>query len=214
MLLPCDAEGLAAFDTFALAIRTVPGGTHCAMLFDMVGGEPCLLHLAWNYRLEAESAAPPYGWVEVGLQPSNRKLMAIMADRVWRRRPDIPYGISKLGVSFDALTGDLRQGALGRGLTCASFILAVFAAGGFTLLMEEAWPENANDEWQQWVVDTLKRTGAPQEQVDAVTQDIGARRFRPVEVVASSTLSAEHCWPVPFDVTQKVGAELESELAA
>lgn len=80
--------------------------------------------------------------------------------------------------------------------------------------MEEAWPENANDAWQQWVVDKLKDTGAPQEQVDAVMQDIGARRFRPVEVVASSTLPAEDCWPVPFDVAQALGAKLEGELAA
>ena len=213
MLFPCDTDGLATFDTFGLAIKSVNGGMHCAILFDIVGGQPSLLHLEWNYRLKAEAATPPYGWVEVGLQTSNRKLMAIMADRVWRRRPAIPYGLSKLGVSFDALTGDLRQGQLGRGLTCASFILAVFEAQGIKLLSEEEWPENANDEWQNWVVETLRRGPAPLEQVDVVAQDIGSRRFRPVEVVASSTLSAEHFWPVPFEVAQQVGAKLEICLA-
>lgn len=209
MLFPCDTEGLATFDTFGLAIRSVNGGMHCAIVFDMVGGQPSLLHLESNYQLKAEAATPPYGWVEVGLETSNRKLMAIMADRVWRRRPAIPYGVSKLGVSFDAKTGDLRQAQLGRGLTCASFILAVFEAQGFKLLGEEGWPENANDEWQSWVVEMLRRGRAPPEQVDAVAQDIGSRRFHPTEVVASSTLSAEHFWPVPFEMARQVGAQLE-----
>ena len=214
LLQPCTPEGLASFDTFGLAIRRVGDhGTHCAILFQGRDGTPWILHLAWNHKLMAGPVDEHYGWVEASLTPSNKKLLALLADRIWNSRPKIPYGLTNSGVSFDPMTGELGPVPLGQGLTCATFILALLKTEGLRLLDEETWPEGANDDWQRWVVEALINDGADDEQVEAVKATIGSRRQRPAEVVGSATLSAQK-WPVVFEEAQTVAAEVEASLIA
>lgn len=215
LLQPCTPQGLAAFDTFALAIRRVgPDGTHCGVLFQSADGTPWILHLAWNYRLMSGPVDDQYAWVEASLAASNRKLLAILADRIWNRQPQIPYGLTSLGVSFDPESGNINTVPPGHGLTCASFILTLLRSKGFHLLDEDTWPENANDAWHTWVVETLTAdSDATEEQVRAVAATVGSRRFRPAEVVGSGTLAVEQ-WPVGFDSATAVAREIESELIA
>ena len=127
------------------------------------------------------------------------------------KKPDIPYGLDKEGIFFDPNTGDLNPGERGRGLTCASFILAVLQPFGLFVLKEAEWPYHANDEWQQWVVDMLKKTGAPADQIKAVERDVGSRRFAPEEVVASSTDSP---WPIGYDRARELSKKLLDQLPA
>jgi hypothetical protein len=58
-----------------------------------------------------------------------------MADR--RATPgNIPYDINSAGVCFDKNTQEFVQPPVGKGLTCATYIKAVFFHFGFSLLDE------------------------------------------------------------------------------
>ncbi len=185
---------------------------HCGALFQASEGELFLLHLAWNYDLRRDRPDQSYSWVKIGLAPSDRKLMAIVADRVWKARPKVPYGLSRHDLSFDPQTGALSPGLEGPGFTCASFLLALLHAQGYQLLAEEEWHLGVNPEWDAFVIEALKISGATESQIEAVNKDAGSRRFKPSEVVASSSI-AEYEWPVAYDKASVMGEDLEAILA-
>lgn len=212
LLRSCDADGLVAFDTFGVAIlRTDPEQFHCAILFDRAG-TATLLHLAWNYCLSVGDVEARYWWADTGLLGPNKKLMAVIADRIATAKPRIPYGLARDILAIEPGTGKLIPGPEGKGLTCASFILAVFQSQGFEVLAENQWPENANDVWQARIVAALARdVNATPEQKRAVARDIGSRRFTPPEVVGGATVS-ETDWPVSFERAQTLSAEIQAQI--
>jgi hypothetical protein len=170
-----------------------------------------LLHLAWNFDLRSGEPTARYQWVPSTLSKSDEKFIAVICDRVRAASPPIPYGLDHEGVEFDGSTGQLRPHADGKGMTCASFILAILKCYGLSLLVEHEWPMDANPEWQEWIVTELSQNGAPPEHVEAVRNDVGCRRFTPQEVVAASTAKA---WPVPFQQAAQLAVELLGELNA
>jgi hypothetical protein len=212
LLRSCDADGLKSFDTFGLGIlRTDEDRFHCAILFDRAG-TTTLLHLAWNYRLSVGNVETRYWWAETGLLSPNRKLLAVIADRIATAKPRIPYGLDRDVLAIEPETGKLIPGPEGKGLTCAAFILAVFESAGFKLLSENQWPEDANRDWQTWIVANLADdTEATTEQVAAVARDIGSRRFTPTEVVGSATVSQLE-WPISFERAQQLSREIQGQI--
>lgn len=83
------------------------------------------------------------------------------------------------------------------GLTCATFILAVFEAAGISLIKYDTWPENrpSDFEWQKQIITALRRTrSATPEHIKAVEGDVGSARYRPEEVAGAATAN-----PLPAD---------------
>jgi hypothetical protein len=80
-------------------------------------------------------------------------------------------------------------GSTRHGLTCATFVLAVFHQAGLPLVRYDSWPVNrpGDAEWQESIVNLLERTGAAPEHIAKVKTEIGAVRYRPEEVAGAAT---------------------------
>lgn len=91
-------------------------------------------------------------------------------------------------------------------------MLAVFASHGIDLVDEATWPEGANDDFQNWVVETLKnpRSGARSEHIAGVEGQVGGRRVRPSEVLGASC--AENI-PLSYVDASVAAAEILQEVA-
>ncbi len=215
MLRSIDLHNTEELDWLEFAItRTGPTQRHCALIYRVdEGGDFCLLHLAWNYRLEVEDLSEEYQWAKVALPSSEKKFVAALCRNIASQNPPIPYGLDAEGFSFDPTTGVLTPGPTGKGCTCATFILKILGARGYTLLVEEEWPEGANIEWQEHIIRMLEnpqgRSPAPADVIDAIKRDVGCRRFMPEEVVAAGT---SEDWPIAFVRAQQLAAELLCEL--
>jgi hypothetical protein len=172
-----------------------------------------MLHLAWHFDLRDEEAPSDYFWNEVSLDVLNRRVLAAAANAIGTKRDNIPYGLDTTGACFDPTNGDFIPPPIGKGLTCATFIVAVFGSYGFDLLDEASWPtHNAEDEgWQSQIIETLRSNGAHPAHIEAMERDVGSSRFKPDEVVGSSTLPT---WPVAFPEARSIADEIISLIAA
>ncbi|NMQ20807.1 hypothetical protein E4P82_17370 [Candidatus Competibacter phosphatis] len=156
---------------------------HVGLIYWIDNSGPRFCHLAWHFMLRDEPLPADYFCGPSGLDPVNKIFMAAYVALLNQNVGDVPYGIDYDGTYFDDQGHYIVQ-PLGRGLTCATFILAVFARNGFDLVETESWPERPDDvEWQQQIIGVLGRY-ASREHIEAVKQNVGAKRFRPEEVAA------------------------------
>lgn len=156
-------------------------------------GEIRFLHLAWHGDLRDEPA--PFDdciWVEPDLHPVRARQLAARCRQIARANGRyVPYGFSPPTARFDEMTGRFLFGPTSTGLTCASFVLAVFDYARVPLVSYASWEPRPDDAlWQQGVVELLRQHGAPEGHVAAVTAELGAVRYRPEEVAGAAAL-----WP-------------------
>ena len=187
----------------------MPGQNHCGIIYRVDSGELFIIHLAWNYRLMNDPLSPNYQWARTTLSSRDQRTLAGLCCAIWNAKPEIPYGFDPDTIRFDPTTGNIVPAPTGKGLTCASFVLAVLKALQFDLLNETEWPENANEAWQVHIVDSLERSSASPEQVCAVKRDVGSRRYRPEEVAGAST---DGSWPVGFKRAQQLASGVVAAL--
>lgn len=176
-------------------------------------GEVRFLDLAWHFRMR-DSAARQGGLViPSGLDETNARLMAAYCRLVVEAndRGEIPYGIAYEGSGFDSRTGIWLFGPDGDGLTCATFVIALFEAQGLPILVRSEWPGRETDqEWQDQILALL--SNAPEvepEYVERQREKIGAARFRPEEVAAGVESTDP---PLTFEAAERRGKELVAEL--
>lgn len=173
-------------------------------MYRIEGGEIRLAHLAWNRQLGNPMPSPQYYWVENYIHPSLQKFIAVLCHKIVQTKPPIPYGLDSTGLAFDDETGNLLVAPVGKGLTCATFILCILDHFGINLLIKEEWPEDANIEWQEWVLEKLDAESTA-EHFEAMSLDKGCRRFTPEEVVASSSSKIT---PLGYEDTQSRAEQL------
>lgn len=221
LVQPSSSAPFSAVASLGVVVRSVPPidrstnfALHAGFLYKIDNAEPRISHLAWHYRLEDKPAEGPYLWANVGLDDvSCRVVAAWLADR--RANPaQIPYGIDSAGVCFDSETQDFIPPPVGKGLTCATYIVAVLKHLGFPLLAEITWPRDRADDvsWQEAIVTSLSKDGASADHVAAVRADKGARRFRPAEVVGSATVT--DLWPIAFEEASRLATEIVKDVKA
>jgi hypothetical protein len=168
------------------------------------------LHLAWHKDLRQEAPRDNYHWVDPVFPESRLRQVAAVCRLVWRAngRNSIPYGFSPPSDCFDANNGQYLFGPTQYGLTCATFILAVFHRAGLPLVRYETWPTGrpGDPKWQEAVVRGLLDTpSATPEHIRAVQNDVGTVRYRPEEVAASATIRPS---PADFNLAETRGEEL------
>lgn len=168
-----------------------------------------MLHLGFHYELHEHPASPEYQWVEPKMTNATRKAVAALCGRITDTKPKIPYGFDHLGVEIDPNTGAVTVESSGTGLTCASFIMQVLKGCGVQLLAEAEWPEGANREWQEQMLGTMRDRGVPETHIAASAASVGARRFRPEEVQAATTIAPK---PVGFEQVAALANELRLAL--
>ncbi len=162
-----------------------------------------LLHLAWHHKLINLPPSMEYLWVDPKIPSQRMRQVAAICRKVWKsNQGDLPYALSPPNDCFDRQTGKFLFGDTRLGLTCASFVLAIFDAAGLCLAQYETWPASrsrpGDKEWQEEIVRQLKSSQSPDaaEHAEAVSNEIGATRYRPEEVAGAALTS-----PLPADFT-------------
>jgi hypothetical protein len=197
---------------------------HCNLHVGIVhrngAGELRHLHFAWHRRLRSHKiesklicAIPNYEEV------AHRLWMATYCGLVARNIPkrSIPYNLRfDEGVLFDNETGEVRFGPESTGLTCATFVVAVFRSAGHPLVTSAGWPKaHAEDRHvQRELVEALRSdirpssVDAPQ-QAATIESQIGEARCRP-EHVPGACLEPQWMrpiWHAPCDKNGKLVVE-------
>jgi hypothetical protein len=181
---------------------------------DLGAKEVRLLHLAWHLDLRNETPIEGYLWIDPAVPSRRLTQLAAVCRMVWlaNGRDTIPYGFSPPSDCMDADTGKYLVGPTQHGLTCATFVLAVFHRAGLPLVQYASWPVGrpGDAEWQQRILEALRRSGrATPEHIHAVENDVGTVRFRPEEVAGAATVSP---LPADFGAAERRGRELLARL--
>lgn len=165
---------------------------HCGLSFDLKKGFK-VLHLAWHYDLQyTENTEMFTHWIKPKIHTKRQLMVSVKCKQIQKRIKEmqVPYALLYDKTTFDK-DGILLLGEKEHGLTCATFVLAVFKSCGINLVDTENWPEREEDKvWHEQIISYLKQTWkASKFHVENVTNERGCARFRPEEVGISSTFS-------------------------
>lgn len=185
-------------------------GTHIGLRYRANDeGELHHLHLAFHNDLMDDDSPQPGTFRVVSSVPlEDLTDVALIARLVAKRHVEggLPYAF-EAGASFDE-NGSLTLGK-SLGLTCATFVLAIFDAAHVRLLDAATWKTRSakraeeDKKAQESLVNYLRRKDpAHSERVEA---EIGCTRFRGEEVAAASGLAHR---PVNFSTAEIAGAEV------
>ena len=212
-LLAASSEPIEAFDRLAIAIKRIQGEQlHCGFLYNTDEAGPRFAHLAFHFDLRDEKPDSRYRRADCGLDEYNKAFIASMLPRITNQRQQIPYSVNSDGISFNPATGVLNAAPLGKGLTCATFIIAVFRTYGFQLVREEEWKLREEDvEWRDGIVEIMCEKNVADQYIDAMVSDGMAYRIRPDEVTGAST-EPRSKWPLSFEGVEKLAQQITDEL--
>jgi hypothetical protein len=195
----------------AVAIQAVnPNQRHIEILHRDASSGVMLLDLAWHHVLRNKPPSSQYVWIAPDVPAPRLRQLAARCRQIFRANPDaIPYGFSPPNDCFDEQTGEYLLGPTRHGLTCASFVLAVFELAGLKLIRYDTWPTDrpGDREWQEFIIAELESSNPPAspEHVAAIRNEIGNVRFRPEDVAAAATVS-----PLPAEF--KICAERADQI--
>jgi hypothetical protein len=122
----------------------------------------------------------------------------------------IPYGVDFTHDAFDPQTGRWLHGPTGRGLTCATFVVAVLSAAGFPFVNVATWSARPDDQqWVEKICNLLIEHAAP-EQAEHIRANEAGVRLRPAEVAGAAREPAS-ARPVAFAKAVERSAEVQTE---
>ena len=153
------------------------------------------------------------GW-DPAIPSARTRQVAALCRKVWRsNQKAIPYAFSPPSDCFDRETGVFLLGPTRLGLTCSSFVLAVFHAAGLPLVNYGTWPPpgEADIAWQRHVVEKLREHRAPEEHVRAVETEVGSVRYRPEQVGGAAACDSV---PASFEGADLLGRLIRDVLLA
>jgi hypothetical protein len=199
----------------AVAISEVaPGRRHTGIFYRVDDTGPIeFLHLAWHCDLRLESDfSSKYCWVAPNIPKARlRQVAALCDDIVAANLPDrIPYASGPPIGAFDAHTKRFLLGPTRTGLTCASFVLAVFERAKLRLVTYSGWPspDSIDIEFQQFVLDNLRgHPGVSTEHIDVVEREVGTSvRYRPEQVAGAAAIRGRR--PVRYKHAKAIGNDI------
>jgi hypothetical protein len=173
------------------------------------------IHLAFHEDLRLQDdKARCFLWIEAKLEDEPAAVAAAQARRVYRRygAGGIPYGFSPYTGYFGP-QGEIQWTAPGNGLTCATFVLAVFDSAGVRLVNGETWPTDRPEDkqFQREMIDLVRqRFSASPAHLKGMKADIGQIRPRVLEVAGAVAADA---YPVDFASAQSLDQRLREVIA-
>ena len=155
---PLDASLSIAIGIAGAIVTRDKGQKHVVFIHQNPQPDPWVLHLAWHQRLCHQPWSGSYHWV--GLSKIDLELQETFSD--WAKivangaqDSPIPYSVAFSPYSnFDA-AGHFIDRKDGTGLTCSTFILAMFADFGMPLLRTDTWPTSRPGDFT-WLRKMLK----------------------------------------------------------
>ncbi|MBK8806609.1 MAG: hypothetical protein IPO21_08175 [Bacteroidales bacterium] len=168
---------------------------HCGIVYRF-NGKFNAIHLAWHFYLAHEEGyvknLTGYLFLKSSIHEIRQNSIAAMCRRILKRQDEqkIPYGLLYTGGNFTR-EGVLNLDTQESGLTCATFVMAVFKSCGIQLIDIENWEYRETDSvWHKSIVESLKDTkdrfGISELHIENVSNEQGCSRFRPEEVATSS----------------------------
>jgi hypothetical protein len=199
----------------AIGIAVHRKGLHIGVLYRVTDSATVrILHLAWHHALRSEELKADYAcWIRPDILDDRAMAIASFCRRIWKQnqRNQVPYGFSRPNDFFDT-SGNLIKGPARIGLTCASFVLAVFAAAAFPLADLATWPvPTAVDiERQHELLQKLDEDPCVnKDHVQAAKAEIGNTRYRPLDVAGAGAASE---FPAPYSLASKAALEINTLL--
>ncbi|MBP1630795.1 MAG: hypothetical protein H6Q15_1688 [Bacteroidetes bacterium] len=182
-----------------VAISTGILGFHCGICYkDLDKNQEYLLHLAFHFDLKNQnvSECENYYFVAPNLSELQHELISARLIALGMELPRIPYALRYLNTCLTK-EGCLKLGDGEWGMTCATFVLALFKSCGVALCDVVTWPQRDEDENShknivELLVEHKVRFKITQEHIENVRKEVGCARFRPEEVAASVTFN-----PIP-----------------
>jgi hypothetical protein len=177
------------------------------------------LHLAWHYDLRNDRGQPSEGsWIVPRLRELELADVRASARLIAKRNADgrVPYALDRSTARFDA-TGALELNG-SKGLTCATFLLLVFAHAQITLLDVGTWDRDRaevrrreDDEAQAKLVAYLHSNPKSRAQAELIEREVGCTRIRAEEVAAASGMDGH---PVEYLRAEPEGRRVLAEVLA
>jgi hypothetical protein len=161
------------------ATRNPIGGVHVGLLYRS-GAEILLCHFPYEAHLRNEHPSDKYLWQTSNLPSLDQQSVADYI-RLVSQNKDLPYGFDYQGIYFDSAGHYVRR-VRGAGLTCATFIMAVFQSLGFTLLDETTWESRPDDVTEKQAIMNMLAECDPPPDPAATEPFLEDVRYRPEEV--------------------------------
>ena len=166
-----------------------PDQRHLGIIYrEVEHGKLSHIHLAWHHMLTSEDELPSGLLGDPSIHPARLRQVAAMCRKIWRQNGRaVPYAFSDPEGIFNPETGKILLGDTRYGLTCSSFVLAVFFACGLRIVNVSEWPNlrEGDNEWQEFILGQLSRRLSGDELRNVESQK-GFARFRPEEVIAAA----------------------------
>lgn len=214
---PMGPTTIAAVPIAAVGITLVQRGlVHALFFYASSNGDVRQCHLVIEGRIVDELVRPGnYAWTIPPLDELVLQQLGDLCAAVGAKGTRVPYGFRYSPTTFSP-SGAVRISGDSIGLTCATFVMAMFLSVGVALLDEARWGGRAEDaSWQEqvWVLMATNnsRLGILESNLDKNLSDIPCHRFRPEEVVSAARFPPQS-HPVTFDTAAPLGAELVAKL--
>ncbi len=210
-------KGFDQIDFVAVGIACVgQSRNHVGLLHKQnVSPEVQFLHLAWHQDLRNHTPDMKYRWAAPNIPSPRLRQVAARCRQIFRANPEgIPYAFSSASDCFDVESNKFLLGPTRHGLTCATFVVAVFNSAGIEILSTKSWPTDLAEDrvWQSHVIAELENSSPPAspEHIRAVRSEVGGIRIRPEHVAAAVTVSPQ---PAEYLVTNRIAQRIREKLS-
>lgn len=200
--------------------RTGRGTTHVGIAFQW-RDKQYLYHQAFHVDTKLEdfdAGTASYGGatvvVALPLRKDRQKAIAGFLDSLGKTNPQYPYSLKyDPKARIDRALGRLVLSD-GKGVSCVTFVLAVFQTFQVRLVDATTWPTDRPEDLaaQQWLIDMIaKHPCASDEHKQAVRDEKSCTRVRPEEAGGSGYYKI---WPVVFAQADPASQDVLSKIAA
>jgi hypothetical protein len=175
-----------------------------------------LLHLAWHHRLRSDNLSSAYKcWIRPAIADDRALAIAAYCRRIWKQneRNQVPYGFSHPNRFFDT-SGNVIKGPAKIGLTCASFVLAVYKGAGVLLGSLDTWPSATSEdiERQRELLSKMSEDDSvDKEHLAAVQAELGNTRYHPLDVAGAGTADP---LPSSYQHASRIGRDIQTLITA
>jgi hypothetical protein len=178
--------------------RTGYGTTHTGVAYRHSDGLVHLFHQAFHCDTkdgpigrEATSIQGPFFCVVPKVEPDRASAIAGLWEFIAKTGQPIGYALKDDEEAvFNEDTGRLVM-PNGIGLSCSTFVLALFRSAKFPIIDTHGWPTNrpGDREAQESLVTMLEMLCNDASHVEAVRKEIGCERIRPEEIAGAALYS-------------------------
>lgn len=191
-------------------------GTHLGLLHLDEKDQPAILHLAFHYALKRDAPGKwpwqVFVWAVPDMEPERADSVAALARLIWKHhtndgtKEDFKYALQYVDALFDLESGELLLDEEGIGLTCSTFVHAIFKSERWPLVEQDTWKARPGDvTWQAQILGALAEHASEAHLLHIAGEMVGqVVRIRPQDVLAGAI---ELDPPIDFERASVVGPQ-------